>query len=216
MEKVPQLTDHPHGALLGEAQHLLVWLIDTLLGLLREGGAQPGPKLLRHCLREYLAPAEAVLRRALRLLADGLAPLPLRTRSTPAKPPHIANERAANPRRPVFRLNEPAPRKAAAPLSRRPQISVAGEAPPPPARTPDPAAFRARFLRRLGALEAAFADPMRYARRLLRQRSPARKLTLAYVRIPGAAAKCLAEEGRNLLRRLNDAAMSAELLPNTS
>lgn len=215
MASTAPFTDHPQRALLSEAQHLLVWLLDTLIDALREGGAQPGIRHLRFCLREYLAPAEAALRRALRILADGLAPLPVRTQSNPP-PPRADAQRTAKPRRPIFRLNEPAPRKPGAPLSQRPQISIAGEAPPPIPRKPDPAAFHARFLRRLDAFEAAFADPLRYARRLIRQRTPARKLTLAYTTIPGARAKSLADEGRNLLRRLNDAAMKAELLPNTS
>lgn len=217
MEPTPQPADHPHGALLSEAHHLLVWLIETLHGVLCRPGASL--KTLRLWTREYLTPAEAAMRRALRLLADGLAPIPVRIQNNSAPPPAGQPARAATPRPPLFRLGEPAPRPRTLPLAQRPQISIAGTAPPPPARlsrTPDAAVLQASLLRRLEALERAFADPMRHARRLVRQRCPARRLTLSYMSIPGARARCLAAEGQTLLTRLNDAALKAELRTDTS
>jgi hypothetical protein len=218
MAKTAQLADHPERALLSEAQHLLVWLIDTLHGLLGAAGARPAARDLRRWVRDYLAPAEGAMRRALRLLAATLAPVPVRTQTTSPPPP--AGSPASRPsRRPAFRLFEPAPRKGSLPLAERPHVSVAGEALPPipAARHPvDEAAVHLRFLRRLEALELAFEDPLRQARRLARRRRPDRRLTLAYTAPPGARARSLAGDAADLLRRLNHAALQAELSPDSS
>jgi len=218
MAKTAPLTDHPERALLSEAQHLLVWLIDTLHGLLGAAGARPTLRELRLWVRDYLAPAEGAMRRALRLLAATLAPVPVRTR-TNAPPPPAGGTSSQPTRRPAFRLFEAPPRKGSLPLARRPQISVAGEAPPPvpAARRPvDEAATYRRFLRRLEALELAFENPLRHARRLARRRRPDRKLTLAYTVPPGARARSLTGDAADLLSRLNHAALQAELSPDSS
>jgi hypothetical protein len=136
-------------------------------------------KLIAKILRTLLVPAEALLRRAIHILADIVAPLPARpSRPPPPKSarPAKAAARPARARAPVFRLTEPAQRPPGRtlPVSQRPMISVPGLTPrPAPAlrRKSDPFALEARFLRRFEALEYAFNDPLREARRLQRRRT---------------------------------------------
>jgi hypothetical protein len=147
----------------------------------RSGAGPLARKLIAKILRTLLVPAEALLRRCIHILADRVPPLPARpSRAATAKSarPAKAAARAAKPRAPVFRLTEPAPRLPGRilPVSQRPLISVPGLTPrpvPAPRRKADPFALEARFLRRLEALEYAFNDPLREARRLQRRRTRA-------------------------------------------
>jgi hypothetical protein len=215
--------DDRYDRLLTDAQALLTWLIGEIAARLAAGG---GLKALRWTLRHLITPAEALMRRALRLLADELpAPAPATPvrRVPPARP--AIRAAPAGPRRPVLRLTEarPGTRSAWLPLSQRPRISIAGLAPPPPPPAPrapvDEAAFAARLARRLAALEAALADPVRLARRLLRQRMkrPGPRATLSYFRPPGLHAKPLGPDGAEVFKELNDISMRLELaLPDSS
>ncbi|MFN3912176.1 hypothetical protein [Hyphomonas sp.] len=220
MDQTLPSPDHPHDPLLREVQHLVSWLLGGLAIRLAGG---PDLKGLRWIVRHLLTPAEAVLRRALHVLADTL-PRPVPRAAPPPPPPGRPD--AANPpapRAPVFRLNEALPRPGQIPLSRRPRISVAGEAPPPsPLPRPgpaDPARRRAKILARFAALRAAFDDPVPLARRLLRRRmkSALRRVTLAFFRPPGRQSSALGAPGLDILDRLNALALRLHLAqPDTS
>lgn len=216
--------DDRHDRLLTDAQALIGWLIGEIAARLAAGG---GLKALRWTLRHLITPAEALMRRALRLLADELpAPKPAAPTRRSAPPPRAATRAAsASPSRPVFRLTEarPGTRTDWLPVNQRPRISIAGFASPPPPPAPrapvDEAAFAARLARRLAALEAALADPVRLARRLLRQRMkrPGPRATLSYFRPPGFKARPLGPDGVEVFTELNDIAMRLELaLPDSS
>lgn len=222
----PPEDDIPHGALIDEGARLVRWLITEMHVLLAGlAGQRPAVAFLRDLARHYLAPAEAVLRRAIHLLANALpAPVARAKAQSPARPrtDDAAQRRPAKPRTPSFRLTEPLPRPRAdyLPEALRPRISVPGLTPDPPARAapskPDPARLEARLLRRLAALEAAWDNPAAAARRLQRQRArqPAARPRLSFVKIPGLKARPLADLGERILRDLNTATFSAAL--NTS
>ncbi|MFN3910896.1 hypothetical protein [Hyphomonas sp.] len=221
----PPDTSDPHGALIDEGGHLVRWLMAELTLLL--AGPSLTAAFLRSLLRHYLVPAEAVLRRAIHLIAATLPPLAPGSRP-PSKPGASAQpgesrdpDLAPMPRAPAFRLTEPEPRPSTnfLPVNQRPRISVAGDAPPLPApvpRKPDPAKLEARLRRRLAALHAAWDDPVAAAQRLqrLRARKPAARPKLSFLNVPGLKARPIAEIGQRILRDLNAAAFEASL--NTS
>jgi hypothetical protein len=218
MDQTPPPPDDRRDRLLSDTQALLTWLVGEITARLAAGG---GLKVLRWTLRHLITPAEALMRRALRLLAERLpAPEPAApTRRPLPSRPAIRTAAGAGPRRPVFRLNEarPGARGAWLPVSQRPRISIAGLAPPPPPPAPrapvDEAAFAARLARRLAALEAALADPRPLARRLLRLRMKRSgpRATLSYFRPPGLHARPLGPERMEVFKALNDIAMRFEL-----
>lgn len=179
--------DQDPAALIGEARELSAGLIAFVMNQMRDAPASVlGPRFLRNILRTVIKPCEALLRRAIFLLAARMKPLVRQTvRPRPfAKPPTLPPNRApAAFRIPAFRLTEPAgpARTGTLPLSQQPRISVFGAAPPArPAPPVSPELFNQRFVMRLAALRAACADPDRCAvrllRRLARSRPPARPL----------------------------------------
>lgn len=211
--------DIPTRPLIDKGGHLSHWLIGQIREMLTERAGQPlALRFLRWLQRHYLIPAEAVLRRAIHLIADSLDPFvapPARAPIQPRSSKHPAGQALRKPRAPLFRLTEPAPRLPTdyIPESRRPRISFIDERPFSPVRAPASTGkpLEARFLRRLAALEAAWHDARGYAHRLqrLRARQPLRRLVLSFVKIPGEAAKPLIEEGRSILRELNTAVLTA-------
>ncbi|MFN7178154.1 hypothetical protein [Hyphomonas sp.] len=118
-------------------------------------------------------------------------------------------------RTPLFRLTEPLPRspdpRRAKPTPHTgPRIRNFDDPiprPPPPRPAPSFDAYRDRLLRRLAALQAAFADPAAAARRLkrLEARVAPERPVLSLWRIPGYAARPITDQGRALLDRLNTA-----------
>lgn len=176
--------------------------------------------LLRGLVRNYLRPAEAALRRAIYLIADRLVPLPARAACARRSGPVPPAAGTGSPRTPAFRLTEPLARPPgnALPLARRPRISIAGLAPPPPPPSraaPDPVRLEDSIHRRLAAFEAAFRNPERAARRLLRllARRTSRRPMLAFTRIPGHGAATLDAGARTLLTDLNAALLAAIARP---
>lgn len=208
--------DDAADALLGRTRHLLGWLIGELAAALVP---EAGPKALRWAARHLLAPAEALMRRALRLIAAGLpAPAPKRPALAHATRPAPAPSAPRKARAPVFRLMERLPRPAAlaAPLPRITDIlrAPARAVPPQPLTTTNPRAALERLQRRVEALRAAWLAPLPLARRLQRRlaaNSGAPKLTLAYLRPPGARTRALGPDGAAIFRDINDAALAAEL-----
>src|SRR3990167_130109 len=208
--QTPLEDDDPHGPLIDEAGHLCRWLIGELHAqMARFAGTVAALPFLRGLLRHYLLPAEAALRRAIYLIANTLAPVPLpRPKPKSPAPPREGGGLTRQPRTPLFRLTEPAPRPRPdyLPISQRPRISVPGITPIAPAKTPaksDPARFQARLLRRLVALEAAWNNPLGTARRLLRQRarSATNRLPLILRKVPAGRPK---GEILHLLERLTE------------
>lgn len=216
----PPPDDYRHGALIDEGGRLVRGLIAEVRAQI---AGRTGPSLslafLRWLLRHYIAPAEAILRRALHLIADTLPPLaPAARRAAPPPKRSAPATGPAQPRAPVFRLTErlPAPPTPYMPLNLRPRVSVPGLTPiapaaPPPGK-PNHARMEARLFRRLAALEAAWNDPRRAALRLqrLRARRKPRAPMLSAVRIPGAASRALNEVNRRTLLDLNAAAAPAD------
>ncbi|MBI1400795.1 hypothetical protein [Hyphomonas sp.] len=208
MDQTPPPPGDCSDRLLTYAQALIGWRIGEIAARLAAGSF----KALHWTLRRLITPAEALMRRALRLLADELpAPKPSSFAPTRRAPPPRPAIRAAsaNPSRPVFRLTEarPGPRTNWLPVNQRPSISIACFAPPPP---PAP---------RAPVVEAAFADPIWLARRLLRQRMkrPSPRTTLSYFRPPGFKARPLGPDGTEVFKALDDMAMRLELaLPGSS
>ena len=206
--------------LIGEANHFINWLFDSIAAALAPGIARtlPGMKAV---FRDYLLPAEAALRRALHILA---ADLPV-----PAKKPSQGNRRAisdpSNPREggdrvkassglrpPTFRLSEPQPRPKTdhLPVRLRPRISIIGVTPrtePAPRRKLTAIDLEARLRRRFEALINAFNNPAAAVRRLQRRlaRPGASPVKLAAA-IPGHASELIAAEGRAILTRLDELA----------
>ena len=153
---------------LRQVAQLILFAQDLLLG--RNGAAKA--IALRGVLASCIAPAEAILRRAIYLLASTLPREPVRARTIitgaafPARSANGEPAASAKPRTPLFRLTEPAaraPRPAPAPT----------RAPSPTARTlpreTDLAALLEKFQSRLTALQAASGNPEAAARRLLRR-----------------------------------------------
>jgi hypothetical protein len=217
MDQSPPPEDtYPNGSLIDEGLHLAAWFFLEMRAMLKPG---LGTRAVRHVFRHYLRPAEAVLRRAICLIADTLEPEPARAITKPIHPRAgggRVQQHATGTRAPTFRLTEslPRPKTDYLPPALRPRISIAGFAPPPPPPLPkplapaDPGLLAAKLQRRLDAFDAAFRDLRGAARRLrrLRARSTARRPLLAFLQIPGIAAKPVNAEARDLLERLNRAA----------
>lgn len=218
-------------ALIYEAAHLTVWLAGQLRGFLApQAGKIFEAPFLREIMRDYVIPAEAALRRAIHLMATDMPPPPVRPR--PLKPPPKVipalwpvKQKKARP--PAFRLTERQPRPSTdyLPKNLSPRIRIldpGAPASPPPAPKPaprEPASYEARLRRRVAALEAAIANPVREARRLqrLQARLKASRPLLSFTKIPGYRAKPLAEEGRSVLERTNAELLDCHLgRPNTS
>jgi len=220
----------PNGPLIDEGLHLAAWFFLEMRAMLRPG---LGARALRHVFRHYLRPAEAALRRAICLIADALGP-ELTGAAKPSVRPRVLRRAQdegggrdarsdARPRAPTFRLTEslPRPKTDYLPPALRPRISIAGFAPPPPPpvlkpRAPaDPGLLAAKLQRRLDAFDAAFRDLRGAARRLrrLRARRTARRPLLAFLQIPGIAAKPVNAEARDLLERLNRATFDVFRMP---
>lgn len=204
-------TAPPKRNLVTETEALIGGLIEALAILLEPGIFRPR-KSLTYIANAVLLPAEAALRRLVHLIAGSLAPLPA---SQAALLPRSAGEvprrggggspgDTPQPRAPLFRLTEPLPRP-------EPDARTIGTSTtlPPVTRTPrapaDPSVYEANLQRRFAALQAAFADPVRTARRL--QRLTARLAPAAPVlsldQIPGLASDIITEENRDTLQRLN-------------
>jgi hypothetical protein len=214
-------------ALIHEAAHLALWLAGHLRDML---APLPGKVLeapfLRHVLRHYLMPAEAALRRAVHLIASDMDPLPVRARPFKPLPRAIAPlwpKKRETARPPAFRLTEPQsrPQTDYIPVNQRPRIRLltpGAPSPPPrtqPARRP-PASYESRLRRRFAALEAALANPVREATRLLRLRARQTepKPLLSFAKIPGYRAKPINDVARAALDRVNAALLNLHL--NTS
>lgn len=213
-------------ALIHDAAHLALWLAGQLRDMLAPApGKILDVPLMRYLVRHYLRPAEAALRRAIHLMASDMPALRADARCFKPLPRAIAPLwplKRETVRPPTFRLTEPQPRPQAdyLPESQRPRIRVltpgAPTPPPPPPARREPAGYEARLRRRFAALEAALANPVREARRLLRLRArqPDRKPLLAFARIPGYRAKPIINIGRATLDRVNAALLDLHL--NTS
>lgn len=193
--------------LLGQARGLILGLIAEASRLL--GGART-KEALNAALRTAILPAEAALRRAILLIARTLSAPSRPAARTPPSHPAIPSADARAPRRPSFRMREA-----------RPRAGAAAPAPKPgSAATPyDPARTAARLARRLEALDAAAANPVREARRWLRRtlKAAATRKPLPIPRfdhIPGLTA--LPQESRPLLTTLNAEARNLFTLPDTS
>lgn len=213
--------------LVHKAAHLALWLAAELRGLLAAApGKVFGLPFLRHVLRDYLVPAEAALRRAVHLMAAGMAPLrapPRRFRPLPRAIPVLYPVRRA-PRPPVFRLTERVPAPPTDHISERlrPRIRVIGppSPPPPPARAARvPVPFEDRLRRRAAAFHAAMKNPAAEARRLLRLRArlAAPRPLLHFAKIPGYRARPLNDEARSTLYEANTELLTHhQQRPNTS
>ncbi len=219
MDTAPTPEEQRLDDLIHEAARLALWLAGQMRDWL---APQPGKileaPLLRYILRHYLKPAEAALRRAVHLMASDM-PVP-RAPARPFKPlprviPTLWPVKRGAARPPAFRLTEPQTRPDTdyIPESRRPRIRVltpgAPSPPAPPKAHREPMNLETRLRRRFAALEAAIADPVREARRLLRLRArqTVRKPLLSFTKIPGYRAKPIQDIGRTALDRAN-----AELL----
>jgi hypothetical protein len=209
------LLDAP--GLVAEARQLAAGLVAFLFNRLKE--APPGPLSLaqiRLFLRTVIKPCEALIRRAIYLLAAQMRPpaaraAPARKPVPPARLP--AGGIATPPLVPAFRLTEPQPRPQPGDLPEhlRPRVSIAGTAPPAsPRAAPDLAALSARLLRRLAALHAACADPdlcaRRLVRRLARNRPAARPLAAA---MPTGMRQSRMDDMKSLFERIDHAATRA-------
>lgn len=205
-------TAPPQRNLVAETQALIGGLIEALTLLLEPGFVRPR-KTLDYIAQAVLLPAEAALRRLIHLIAGSLAPLPA-TFSGPACTGGAPGyQTAADPksRTPLFRLTEPLPRDAAKPAQPGPHIrsfDTPAEAQPETRiqRAPaDPSAYEANLQRRFAALQAAFADPVRAARRLQRlaERLAPAAPVLSLEDIPGLASDVITDENRDTLQRLN-------------
>lgn len=229
-QTLPLPDDPQRRALLGRASHFIGWLLTQIAG----GLAGPrSPKALREVLNLYLKPAEAAFRRALLLVIDLIpdAPAPMKSSQVTVHCHPGGSRDPDRPRARLFRLTEPLPRPRPQadriPESQLPRISIIGVTPRPalkalPKRAPaDPARLEANILRRVAALEAAFDNPLKAARRLKRLRARLRSARttrplLAFLAIPGFASKQIGAEGALILRELNDLVFDQETAPDTS
>ncbi|MFN3609570.1 MAG: hypothetical protein ACK4Y9_10940 [Hyphomonas sp.] len=215
------------GALVRRVSSLALGFIVLARAALAKFGDAPAPRRAAGLvLRKFILPAEAIVRRAILVLAATLPPVRPGARSKPkgqGKPPPPPGSSAARP--PVFCLTEPLPRtvaraaKAAAKVDEGPRISLVDwvTSAPAPALPPqtrpraDDAAYAARLLRRLAALENAYGDIFHQARRYLRRRAAAArsgaapKPPLSFSRIPGNT-RHLHQEFRFVLEDMNLAA----------
>lgn len=209
--------------LLGRGRTLILGLIDAAQRELARRPPGLAAKVCRQILRDYIAPAEAALRRAIFIIAATLPAQPAETprppAGTPARlPPPRGPVRAAatTAPRPVFRLTEPDP---GAPRSVPPALCQPGNA-PAERRSADPFAAERKLIRRLTALSAAAEDPVREAARWLRHRArehaatqpgarpathPARHLPIDYFGLPARVAG-LPYAIADLISHLNDIA----------
>ena len=216
------------GALMKRASSLALGLIVLARAALgRFGGAPASRGAAALILRRFILPAEATVRRAIVVLAATLPPLRQVARGgskgqgKPPPPPL-----PGVPRPPVFCLSEPSARRstakaeAAAGVNEGPRISLldwsaSPPAPPLPSKKrpeADDAACCARLLRRLAALESAYEDPLRQARRYQRRQAAAgrrgalSKAPLSFSRIPGNT-RHLHQAFRFILEDMNLAAL---------
>ncbi|MFN4025656.1 MAG: hypothetical protein ACK4MQ_12570 [Hyphomonas sp.] len=142
-------------------------IIRMLINAAAEAGcrwtAAPRPEAMKDILARFVLPAEAALRRLIRLIASCLSadmPVPRPRQTCTARPARAAAP--ARPRTPVFRLGEAGARP---PTDKpRPQSADPRKAPAPIA----PAILAERLSGRLIALNAALRDPVGQARRWLR------------------------------------------------
>lgn len=175
-------------------------------------------------LRRFVVPAEATVRRAILVVASTLplpVPRPRAEGQTPPRNPPSTSLQSA--RRPVFCLTEPlrAPRKSGGPATPLPRITILDAAalqPRAPKKDPaaDDRALAIALQRRLIALEEAYADPIRQARRYLRRRAregaaATPRVPLAFFHIPGNGPH-MPPRFRDVLSALNGMAMET-LLP---
>lgn len=156
-------------ALLGRARQFILAMVE----IVRSRMITPRGLAAKHCrtlLAEFVAPAEAALRRAILIIAAGLPAPELRARAptaapSPSRDGPITRAAPEHPL-PVFRLSEPVPQAAAPrPVPARDPVASTTRA------APYPDAAREALLRRLEALEIAAADPIRAAERW-RRRQP--------------------------------------------
>lgn len=160
--------EHLIAEALRQVAQLVLFAQDLLLD--RTGAAKA--VALRGVLASCIAPAEAILRRAIYLLASTLPPEPVRTRTIitgaafPARSGNDQPPAPAKPRTPLFRLTEPAARAPRPATSRTNAPSPTARAVP---RAPDLAALAEKVQSRLTALQAASGNPQAAARRLLRR-----------------------------------------------
>ncbi|ABI75508.1 hypothetical protein HNE_0608 [Hyphomonas neptunium ATCC 15444] len=213
------------GALIRRASSLALGLIVLArAALARFDDASVPRRAAGLVLRKFILPAEAIVRRAILVLAATLPPVRPGAHAKPkgqGKPPPPPKSGA--PRAPIFCLTEPLPRpairaaKAAPKVDEGPRISLLDWSAPAPALPPkirpkaDEAVHCARLLRRLAALENAYADILGQARRYLRRRAAAArsgapsKAPLSFSRIPGNT-RHLLQEFRFVLEDMNLAA----------
>lgn len=163
--------DETTGSLVSRTRELVAGLVAFVFNVLRD--APPGPMALpqiRLFLRTVIKPGEALLRRAIYLLAAKLpAPAPRATTVRAAAPARVLQTQIPRRLIPAFRLTEP---------TGLVRPGKPGKAPPPrTGAAPDLHALSEKFVRRLAALQAACADPDKFARllrrRLARKRLPA-------------------------------------------
>ncbi|WP_157532582.1 hypothetical protein [Hyphomonas polymorpha] len=224
-ETDPQTEDETGvAALLRRATGLALGLMAMARAALAQFGAAPPPAAYtRLILRRFVVPAEATVRRAILLLA-GTLPQPVLRPAASARPAPKAPPKAQpGIRYPVFCLTEAEPRARRprpAPEAALPRILFLDTPTPSlPAPKPRPSAdeietaSQTRLLRRLFALERAYLNPWREARRYLRRcaraeadgRAPHR---LAFTRIPGDT-RHLYAPFRNVLQDMNLAAQDS-------
>ena len=209
----------PEPDLAREAESLVGWLITQLTELLAPGHLNARPQLIKVC-KHFLVPAETTLRRLIHLIAARLEPAPARKPAPKPDNPRAGGDleprtEPCKPRTPLFRLTEPlprgpGPRRAKPDRNAGPRIRNFDDPvvrPPPPRPAPDTDTYRDRLLRRLAALQAAFADPVSAARRLkrLEQRVAPERPVLSLWRIPGYESRPISDAGRALLDKLNTA-----------
>lgn len=200
-------TAPPQTNLVAETQAMIGGLIEALAVMLDPGFVRPR-NILTYLARAFLLPAEAALRRLIHLIAGSIAPLPISPRALLPRSAGEVTQRGGGgspmhtppPRPPLFRLTEPLPRAPGIDAPTKPKPET--QAPSAPA---NPSAHEANLQRRFAALQAAFADPLRAARRL--QRLAARLAPAAPVLsledIPGLASDIITDENRDTLQRLN-------------
>jgi|JI9StandDraft_1071089.scaffolds.fasta_scaffold120228_2 hypothetical protein len=212
MEHTLPPPDETTSSLVSRTRELVAGLVAFVFNVLHD--APPGPMALaqiRLFLRTVIKPGEALLRRAIYLLAARL-PTPAPRAATVRAAAPVRTPQTQTPRRliPAFRLTEPAG------LARP---GKPGQAPPPrTGAAPDLYAPSEKFVRRLAALQAACADPDKFARllrrRLARRRLPALPLAL---RPPSGITQSRSPDTKSLYASLAQAANAAwPKLRNTS